>query len=373
MRLALAGSSYRGTTLLRAALGLAFSLRAGGSAWVDYGDQLCADGGAQAGAWVPAGPGFEAYWGAGVVGAGGDVIEGGFAFGGVDGGLDEAGGLAVLRVGDGDEAGPEGGDGAGAADDHVLAVDADDVAGGGVGVAGDVGNAAAAGGLGGLGNAGAGLPGGEREDVADAAAGCAFVVGEFVPDDFGGDGGAAALEFGSAAGEDVRAGGGEVDVVLASGDAVGGAVVAGGGGDGDAEGGGGLAGGVESGHGLGGPGGFGGAPADGDDAGFVFGVVDGGGDGVDEALVGVGGEVDDDFSAGCYGGGDFDVEHDFAVGAVGVGGGVFCAVDRDCGYGGGFLAEGFEVGGEVGGLVASSQFDDADGLAGGGGVGGELI
>ena len=62
------------------------------------------------------------------------------------------------------------------------------------------------------------------------------------------------------------------------------------------------------------------APTDGDDAGVVGGVVDGGGDGVDEALVGVGGEVDDDLGAGSDGGGDFDVEHDFAVGAVGVGG-----------------------------------------------------
>src|SRR6266481_1510450 len=70
----------------------------GGAPRVDYGDQLCADGGAEAGAGVPAGAGLEAYWGAGVVGAGGDVVEGGFAFGGVDGGLDEAGGLAVLRV-----------------------------------------------------------------------------------------------------------------------------------------------------------------------------------------------------------------------------------------------------------------------------------
>ncbi len=209
-------------------------------------------------------------------------------------------------------------------------------------------------GLVGLGTPGAGLPGGQREEVADAAAGCAFVVGELVPDDLGGDGGAAALEFGSTAGEDVRAGGGEVDVVVAVGDAVGGAVVAGGDGDGDAEGGGGLAGGVESGHGLGGPVGLGAAPTDGDDAGLVFGVVDGGGDGVDEALVGVGGEVDDDLGAGCDGCGDFDVEHDFAVGAVGVGGRVLAAVDGDSGDVGGFLSEGFEVGGDVGGAVAAA-------------------
>ena len=72
--------------------------------------------------------------------------------------------------------------------------------------------------------------------------------------------------------------------------------------------------------------------------------MDGGGDGVDEALVGVGGEVDDDVGAGRDGGGDFDVEHDFAVGAVGVGGAVFASVDGDGGDRGGLLAEGFEVG-----------------------------
>ena len=118
---------------------------------------------------------------------------------------------------------------------------------------------------------------------------------------------------------------------------------------------------------------FGRAPADGDDAGFVFGVVDGGADGVDEALVGVGGEVDDDVGAGSDGGGDFNVEHDFAVGAVGVGGAVLAAVDEDCGDCWGLLAEGFEVGGEVGGLVAAAQLDDADGLACGGCVGWELV
>ena len=99
----------------------------------------------------------------------------------------------VLRIVESDEAGPEGCDGAGAADDHGLAIDADDVAGGGVGVASDVRHAAAAGGAGGFGDIGTGLPGGQREDVADAAAGCSFAVGELVPDDFGGDGGAGAL------------------------------------------------------------------------------------------------------------------------------------------------------------------------------------
>ena len=155
----------------------------------------------------------------------------------------------------------------------------------------------------------------------------AFVVGQLVPDDLGGDGGAAADELGSSAAEHVRAGGGEVDVVAVG--AVGGTVVAGGDGDGDAESGGGLAGGVEGVHGLRGPTGLGAAPADGDDAGVVGGVVDRGGDGVDEALVGVGREVDDDLGAGRDGGRHFDVEHDFAVGAVGVAGGVLAAVYRD--------------------------------------------
>ena len=169
-------------------------------------------------------------------------------------------------------------------------------------------------------------------------------------------------EVGASAGEDVGAGGGEVDVVLAVSLPVGGAVVAGGYGDGDAESGGGLAGCVERVHGLVGPTGLGAAPADGDDAGFVGGVVDGSGDGVDEALVGVGGEVDDDLCAGRDGGGDFDVEHDLAVGAVGVGGCVLAAVYGDGGDGRDSLAEAFEVGGDVGGAVAAAELDDADGL-----------
>ena len=108
-------------------------------------------------------------------------------------------------VGERDEAGPERRDGAGAADDHGFAVDADGVAGGGVGVAGDVGNAAAAGAAGGLGDIGVSLPGGQREDVADAAAGGAFVVGQLVPDHLGDDGGAVGVELGAAAGR-ARAG-----------------------------------------------------------------------------------------------------------------------------------------------------------------------
>ena len=159
-----------------------------------------------------------------------------------------------------------------------------------------------------------------------------------------------------------------------AGDAVRRAVVAGGHGDGDAEGGGGLAGGIERGHGLRRPSGLRAAPADGDDAGLVGGVVDGGGDGVGKALVGVGRKVDDDLCAGRDGGGDLDVEHDLTIGAVRVGGRILALVYEDCGDGGRLLAEGLEVGSDVGGAVPSTQFDDADGLPGGGGCsGGKLV
>ena len=101
--------------------------------------------------------------------------------------------------------------------------------------------------------------------------------------------------------------------------------------------------------------------------------MDGGGDGVDESLIGVGGEVDDNLCAGSNGGGDFDVEHNFAVGTVGVGGGVLAAVYRDCGDLRGFLTEGFEVGLDVCGAVASAELEDGDGLVCCGSACGESI
>ncbi len=177
---------------------------------------------------------------------------------------------------------------------------------------------------------------------------------------------AGAVELGAAAGEDVGAGGREVGVLFAVGDAVGGAVVAGGGEDGDAEGGGRLAGGVEGVGCLGRPGGFRATPADGDDGRVVRAVVDGGADGVDEALVGVGSEVDDDVCAGGDGCGDFDVEHDFAVGTIGSVGLVLALVDGNGRHLRFREAEALEVGGDVGCFEAAAQLDEADGLAGGG-------
>ncbi len=321
------------------------------------------DRGAQAGAGIPARAGIE-----GPVGAGGDVVEGRAFLCGVERGIEEAAGFALRGVDDGDQAGPERSYSAGAADDSIFAVDAHAVAGGGVGISGDVGETATAAADGGCGYFGVCLPGGQWKDVRNAAPGGAFVVGELIPNDFAGDlcvdAGPGTDELCAATGEDVGAGGGEVDVVGAVRDAVGGAGVAAGHGDGDAERGGGLAGLVHGGDGLRRPGGFGAAPADGDDAGLAGGVMDGGRDGVGEALIGVGSKVDRDGGAGGDGCGYFYVEKDLTIGTVGAGRLVFCLVDRDGIDRGGILAQRAEVDFKIGLLEAAAEFDQADGLAG---------
>ena len=88
-------------------------------------------------------------------------------------GLESPGRVLSLLVEQGDESGPEWGYGAGAADDFLLAVDEDVVAGVGVGVAGDVGYSAA--GLA-LDSAYRGLVGWDREGGAVAAAGGSALV-----------------------------------------------------------------------------------------------------------------------------------------------------------------------------------------------------
>ena len=145
----------------------------------------------------------------------------------------------------------------------------------------------------------------------------------------------------------MRAGGREIDVVLAVGDAVRRAIVARRRSDSDAEGSCRLAGGVKCGHGLGGPVDFSRAPRDRDDTGLVSGVVNGVSDSVDEPLVGVGREVDDDPCARSDGTGDFDVEHDLAVSAIGVSGVVLSGSDGDGYHLGWLLTKGFEVGRNV--------------------------
>ncbi len=101
--------------------------------------------------------------------------------------------------------------------------------------------------------------------------------------------------------------------------------------------------------------------------GLLVAVVDGGGDGVDEALVGVGREVDDDLGAGRDGGGDTSMSSMTSPSALLALLGEFLPlVDRDGRDGRGGLAEGLEVGGEVGGAEAAAELDDADGLSCGG-------
>lgn len=116
-------------------------------------EQACAVWAAEAGAGVPAR--FGAH---GAVVAFGDVVEACRLVHGVELRVDEAEFGVHLLVEDGDESGPERGYRAGAAYDHVLAIDADVVAGFGVGIAGYVGDAAEA-----LGDYG-GLPGWAWED-----------------------------------------------------------------------------------------------------------------------------------------------------------------------------------------------------------------
>ena len=91
--------------------------------------------------------------------------------------------------------------------------------------------------------------------------------------------------------------------------------------------------------------------------------MDGGGDGVLKALIGVGREVDGDARAGRDRSGDLDIEGDLAVGAVGIAGGVGAAIDRHGNDGGRRDAELAEVGLDVGVVVAAAQFDERDALA----------
>src|ERR1700730_7550446 len=114
-------------------------------------------------------------------------------------------------------------------------------------------------------------------------------------------------------------------------------------GDSDAEGSGRLAGGVKCGHRLGGPVDFSRAPRDRDDTGIVLGVVDGVSEGVEESLVGVGCKVNHNARTRSDGTGNLDVEHDLAIGAVGVGGTVLSGPYGDGDHLGWLLTEGLEV------------------------------
>jgi len=82
-----------------------------------------------------------------------------------------------------------------------------------------------------------------------------------------------------------------------------------------------------------------------------------------EALIGIRGEIDDDIRSLRHGGGHFDIEHHFAVRALGSGGTVLPVVHRNCLDLRRLETEGLEVVREVGWAVAATQFDDSDGLA----------
>src|ERR1700739_4179770 len=106
------------------------------------------DGGAvgrtPSGAGIPAGTGRIAGASAGSVVTVHNVVEG--SGGGrlaVEKRIDEAQGSAGLLRGEGEQTGPQRGDGAGTSNDGVLAIDANVVAGIGIGIAGDIGHAAA--------------------------------------------------------------------------------------------------------------------------------------------------------------------------------------------------------------------------------------
>ncbi|OIQ67552.1 hypothetical protein GALL_508680 [mine drainage metagenome] len=134
--------------------------------------------------------------------------------------------------------------------------------------------------------------------------------------------------------------------------------------DGDAKRRRGLAGGVKRHHGLRGPLDFRGSPGDRDDARLVFGIVDGVGDRVDEARVGVGREVNDDARPRSDSARHLDVQHDLAVRAVGITRIVLASADRHGDHLGRLLPQRLEIGGDIGLAETTAELDEADGLAG---------
>ncbi len=118
--------------------------------------------------------------------------------------------------------------------------------------------------------------GGLGENVADAATTGAFLSCHFVPDGFGAVLAVGGGELGAATGEGKGAGRGEVDMLEAVGDTIGGAVVTASNADSEAESCGVLEESVVGGKGLLAPGRFRAAPTDGDDRGVVFCVMNGG-------------------------------------------------------------------------------------------------
>ena len=93
--------------------------------------------------------------------------------------------------------------------------------------------------------------------------------------------------------------------------------------------------------------------------------MNGGGNGIVEALVGVGGEINGERRFGRDGTGDFDVQHNLAIRSTGIPGGFVMAVVDGDGYNfrRGHLQSGFEVAFDVARAESSAQFDDGNALA----------
>jgi hypothetical protein len=92
--------------------------------------------------------------------------------------------------------------------------------------------------------------------------------------------------------------------------------------------------------------------------------VDGRGDGIDKAAVGVGRVVHRDLRLRRDRARDLDVEHHFGIGAIRIADRlVVAAIDRDGSDGRNRNIEAVEVGGEVGRGVAAAELDDPDRFA----------
>lgn len=102
--------------------------------------------------------------------------------------------------------------------------------------------------------------------------------------------------------------------------------------------------------------------------------MNGGGDGIEETLVGVGREVDREGSGVRDGSGDFKIERDTGVSAAGIADGrIGTAIDGNGGDLGCFEIEALEKGVQVGSVVAAAKFEDADAIAGAIGAGGLIV
>ena len=263
----------------------------------------------------------------------------------------------------GGEPGPERRDGTGAADYCRGAVDHDLIAGIRVGVAGNVRHPPSGpvprigrDRIDGL------LEGRDREQVADPSAGCP--VARIIPDRFPGDGTPGGPQRSPAAPDGTGAGGREVGVRQPVADAITRAVVARGHEDRDAERGGREDGLVQRGDRLLSPPILRGSPADGENRRLVDLVMDSGRHRVDEALLGVLGEVHGDLGLRGDRPDNLDIEFDLAVRTVRIPSGrVADASDRDGHHLRDSQAQAREVGLQVSRPVAAAELEDADGLA----------